>query len=95
VLHVLTALGLGVTALLVAAAACIIARPSLSVRAALLAGVVVLFFGLRHSIGNAIQRRYFTAIDFSDVEARDIRTARQGRFDRGPAHFVRTVVRPK
>jgi hypothetical protein len=56
---------------------------------------VLLFVGLRRGIGNVIQRRCFMAVDFGQVSLRDVRTARQELFDRGPVHFVETVVVPK
>jgi hypothetical protein len=39
-------------------------RPPPAVRAAALAAVVLLFVGMRHGIGNAIQRRFFMKVDF-------------------------------
>jgi hypothetical protein len=63
-------------------------------RATVLAAVVGLFAGLRHALGNAIQRRFFMAVDFADVSLRDLRHVPPGVFDRGPVVFVETIVRP-
>lgn len=93
--NTVTALGFGMGLLLVVAAMSVLFHPPLVVRAAALAGVVLLFAGLRHGIGNVIQRRYFMAVDFAEVRLRDVRTARQELLDRGPVHFVETVVVPK
>ena len=93
--NTVTALGLGIGLLLVVAVMSVLFHPPLFVRAASLTVVVLLFVGLRHGIGNVIQRRYFMAVDFAEVRIRDVRTARQDLFDRGPVHFVETIVVPK
>jgi hypothetical protein len=80
--------------LLIVAAVSVFLQPPLAVRAGALIAVVLFFVGLRRGIGNVIQRRCFMMVDFSEVALRDVRTARQGRFDRGPVHFVETVVVP-
>lgn len=93
--NIVTALGLGMGLLLVVALGSVLLRPPLSVRAGTLTAVVLLFVGLRHGIGNAIQRRYFMAVDFAEISLRDVRSAPQELFDRGPVHFVETIVRTK
>ena len=60
-----------------------------------LAAVVGLYAGLRRALGNAIQRRFFMAVDFADVSLRDLRHVPPGVFDRGPVVFVETIVRPR
>jgi hypothetical protein len=90
--NLVTALGLGLTSLLLTAVATILFQPPLIVRAAALVAVVLVFVALRHGIGNAIQRRFFMRVDFTEVQVRDVRTARQRAFDRGPVHFVETIV---
>jgi hypothetical protein len=55
--------GLGLGLLLLTAFATILFGPPLLVRATALAIVVLTFVSLRHGIGNAIQRRFFTAVE--------------------------------
>jgi hypothetical protein len=93
--NIVTALGFGMGLVLLVAVVSVLLRPPLVVRAAALTAIVLLFVGLRHGIGNFIQRRCFMAVDFAEVSLRDVRTARQELFDRGPVHFVETVVVPK
>jgi hypothetical protein len=93
--NIATALGFGMGLLLIVAVVSVLLRPPLFVRAGALTAVVLLFVGLRHGIGNVIQRRCFMAVDFAEVTLRDVRTARQELFDRGPVHFVETVIVPK
>ena len=93
--NVVTALGFGNGLLLLVAFASVLLRPPLFVRAGALIAVVLLFVGLRHGIGNAVQRRYFMSVDFAQVSLRTVRTARQELFERGPVHFVETTVLPK
>ena len=89
------ATALGLTLLLLVAFASVALRTPLFVRVGALIAVVLLFAGLRRGIGNVIQRRCFMAVDFAEVSLRDVRTARQGLFDRGPVHFVETIVVPR
>jgi hypothetical protein len=93
--NVVTALGVAMSLLLLVALGSLMFRPPVLVRATALAAVVLLFAGLRHAIGNAVQRRFFMAVDFSEVSLRGIRPVATGPLDRGPAHFVETIVRPK
>jgi hypothetical protein len=93
--NIVTALGFGMGLVLLVAAASVLLRPPLILRAGALTAIVLLFVGLRHGIGNVIQRRCFMAVDFAEVSLRDVRTARQELFDRGPVHFVETVIVPK
>jgi hypothetical protein len=53
------------------------------------------FATLRHAVGNVLQRRVFTAVDFKDVSVRDIRHVTPGLFDRGTVVFVATIVRAR
>jgi Domain of unknown function (DUF6391) len=87
-----TALGFGMGLLLLVAVSSALIRPPLFVRAGALMAVVVLFFGLRHGLGNAIQRRYFMTVDFAEVSLRNIRTVPPDGSERGPVHFVETGV---
>ena len=91
--NVVTALGMALGLLLVVALGTVILQPSLALRLVALATVLVVFLGLRQGIGNAIQRRYFMAVDFTDVSPRSIRGARPGFLDRGPVSFVETRIR--
>lgn len=93
--NIATALGFGMGLLLLVALGSVLLRPPLSVRAGAVTAVVLLFVGLRHGIGNIIQRRCFMAVDFAEVSLRDLRTAPQELFDRGPVHFVETIITPK
>jgi len=92
--NVVTAIGAGVILLLALVAWSVAVQPSWTMRATVLAAVVGLFAGLRHALGNAIQRRFFMAVDFADVSLRDLRHVPPGVFDRGPVVFVETIVRP-
>jgi hypothetical protein len=93
--NIVTSLGLGMGLLLMVAAGSVLFAPPLLVRASALIAVVLLFAGLRHSIGNVIQRRCFMAVDFEEVSLRNVRRARQELFEKGPVHFVETVIVPK
>jgi hypothetical protein len=93
--NVVTALGMAMGLLTVVAVASVVLRPSLTVRAVTLIGVVLLFVGLRRGIGNAIQRRFFLNVDFVQVALRDVRGTPQKPFERGPVHFVETLVLPR
>jgi hypothetical protein len=91
---VVTASGAGVLLLVAAAVWSVTFQPSWSVRAAVLLAIAVAFVALRRALGNAFQRRVFMAIDIGDVSLRDVRHVSPGMFDRGPAIFVETIVRP-
>jgi hypothetical protein len=93
--NVVTALGMAMGLLTLLAVASVVLRLSLTVRAGALIAVVLLFVGLRRGIGNAIQRRFFLRLDFDQVSLRDVRGAPQKPFDRGPVHFVETLVTPR
>ena len=93
--NVVTALGAGVVLLLALVAWSVAFRPSWTLRVAALAVIVGLFAGLRRALGNAIQRRFFMAVDFADVSLRDLRHVPPEVFDRGPVVFVETIVRPQ
>lgn len=93
--NVVTALGLAIGLLLTVVTMSVLLQPPFAVRAGSLLAVVLVFVGLRHGIGNAIQRRFFMAVDFDDVSARDVRGAPQHPMDRGPVCFVETIVRTK
>jgi hypothetical protein len=93
--NTVTALGFAIVLLSLVALASVLLHPPLFVRAGALTAVVLAFVGLRHGIGNAIQRRFFMAVDFAEVSLRDVRSVPQRALDRGPAHFVETIVRPQ
>jgi Domain of unknown function (DUF6391) len=93
--NVVTALALAMGLLTLVAVASIVFRPSLFVRAGALIAVVLMFVGLRRAIGNAIQRRFFLSADFIQVSLRGIRGVPQKLLDRGPVHFVETLVVPR
>jgi hypothetical protein len=93
--NIATALGFGMGLLLLVAVGSVMLRPPLAVRAGALIAVVLLFVGLRTGIGNIIQHRCFMAVDFVGVSLRDVRSARQELFDRGPVHFVETIILSK
>ena len=93
--NIVTAIGAGVVLLLALVAWSIAFQPSWTLRAAVLAAIVGLYAGLRRALGNAIQRRFFMAVDFADVSLRDLRHVPPGVFDRGPVVFVETIVRPR
>ena len=93
--NIVTALGVSIGMLLLLALWSVIVHPPLSARVGVLATVVVAFAGLRQWIGNAIQRRYFMSTDFDEVSLRHIRSVPQGPLDRGPVHFVATIVRDR
>jgi hypothetical protein len=93
--NVVTAIGTGLFLLVVVSAWSVAFEPSWGVRAGALAGIVVLFAALRHVLGNALQRRFFLAEDVGEVSLRDVRHVPSGVFDRGPAIFVETIVRPR
>jgi hypothetical protein len=63
-----------------------------SSRAAALVAAVLLFVALRHHVGDWIQARLFMATDFDDVSIRDIRRVKPEADERGPVHFVETIV---
>jgi hypothetical protein len=93
--NIVTAIGAGVILLLALVAWSVAFQPSWTLRAAVLAAVVGLFAGLRRALGNAIQRRFFMAVDFVDVSLRDLRHVPPGAFDRGSVVFAETIVRPQ
>jgi hypothetical protein len=93
--NVVAALGMAMGLLMLVAVAIVVLRPSLTVRAVTLIAVVLLFVGLWRGIGNAIQRRFFLSVDFVHVSLRDVRGVPQKLFDRGPVHFVETLVLPR
>jgi hypothetical protein len=93
--NITTALGFGLGLLLFVAIWTVLFDPPLFVRASALIAVVFLFVGLRHGIGNVIQRRYCMAVDFEAVHLRNVRSVRRELFERGPVHFVETLVLPK
>ena len=93
--NMVTALGFGMGLLLLVAIGTVLFQPPLFLRAGVLIAVVLLFVGLRRGIGNMIQRRWFMAVDFEAVYLRNVRPARQELFERGPVHFVETLVQPK
>jgi hypothetical protein len=93
--NIVTALGLGLLLLMVVALGSVLLRPPLAVRASALSVVVLLFVAVRHGIGSLIQRRFYMKVDFDDISLRDIRQMQAGPTDRGPVHFVETIVRAK
>jgi hypothetical protein len=93
--NIVTAIGTGVVLLLALVGWSVAFQPSWTLRTSVLAAVVGLFAALRHALGNAIQRRFFMAVDFADVSLRDLRHVPPGVFDRGPVVFVETIVRPQ
>lgn len=90
--NTVTALGLSVSLLLLFSVFAIVMRPPLTIRAAALALVVVLFIGLRTRLGNFLQRTRFTAIDFDEVSLHSVRRVTPTLVERGPVHFVKTRV---
>jgi hypothetical protein len=93
--NVVTARGLSLLLLLGVALGSVSLEPPLAVRATALAVVVLFFFGMRHGMGNWIQRRFFMMVDFDDISVRAIREVRPGDIERRPAHFVETIIRTK
>jgi len=93
--NIVTAIGTGVVLLLALVGWSVAFQPSWTLRAAALAAVVGLFAALRRAVGNAMQRRFFTAVDFVDVSLRDVRHVPPQVFDRGSVVFVETIVRPR
>jgi hypothetical protein len=93
--NVVTAIGVGMLLLVAVAVCSVTVQPSWSVRAAALLAIGMVFVMLRRAAGNAIQRRFFMEEDFADVSLRDVRHTSPGLFDRGPAIFVETIVRPR
>lgn len=93
--NIVTALGLGLTLLFIVALGSVLLQPPPLVRALALGSVVLLFVGMRHGIGGAIQRRFFMRVDFEDVALRDIRRIQAEPLEREPVHFVETIIRPK
>jgi hypothetical protein len=91
--NIVTALGLALGLLLAVAVGGVILRPSLPARVVGLVVVLTVFLALRHGLGNAIQRRFFMAVDFTDVSLRRVRGVPPGLLDRGPVAFVETRVR--
>lgn len=91
--NLVTAYALSMTLLLFVAIWILAFAPPLATRAGALVFVVMTFALLRHPIGNAIQRRFFLAEDFTEVAARDVRKIPTRTFERGPVHFVETIVR--
>ena len=90
--NVVTAIGAGVVLLLALVGWSVAFQPTWTLRAAVLAAIVGLYAGLRRALGNAIQRRFFMAVDFADVSLRDLRHVPPEVFDRGPVVFVETIV---
>lgn len=93
--NVVTALGLSLALLLSIALVSLIAQPPLLVRAIALTGAVIFFVGMRHGIGNWMQRRFFMRTDFQEVSVREIREVSARPMERRPVHFVETIVRLK
>ena len=87
-----TALGVGILLLFLAAMVSVVARPPLSIRASALVGVVLVFTALRHTIGNWVQARLFMATDFADAWVRNTRKVKANEVERPPVYFVETVV---
>jgi len=92
--NVVSALGLALVLLLSVALMSLLIQPPLVVRAAALAGVVVVFVAMRHGIGDWIQRRCFMATDVEHASCREVREVQAGPMERRPVHFVATIVRP-
>ena len=90
--NVVTALGLVLVLLLGVASVSVVLRPPLAIRASGLTSVVLLFFFMRHGIGNLIQRRFFMTIDFDEVSLPEIREIKPDPIDRRRGHFVVTNV---
>jgi hypothetical protein len=90
-----TALGLAMLLLFGVTVACVVFRPPLAIRGAALTAVVAAFLGLRHRVGDWIQRRCFMATDFVEVSVRDIRKVTPEHGERPPVFFVETIVRPQ
>jgi hypothetical protein len=89
------AAALALLLLLSVAVISLLVEPRLVFRAAMLAGVVVLFIGMRHGIGNWMRRRFFMSTDFEDVSLRDVLEVQASPTERRPVHFVATIVRTK
>jgi hypothetical protein len=87
-----TAMGLALMFLFSLTLLVVVIRPPLVARAAALAAAVLLFIALRHRVGDWIQARFFMATDFDDVSIRDIRRVKPDAAERGPVHFVETIV---
>ena len=92
--NVVSALGLALVLLLSVTLVSLLVQPPLAVRAAALIAVVVFFIGMRHGIGNWIQRRFFMATDFEHASCREVREVQAGPMERRPVHFVATIVQP-
>ena len=71
----------------------VVFAPPVPYRAAALALVVLVFAALRHRLGNAMQRRFFMAVDFTEVSVRRVQPVRPDVVERGPVHLVQTTVR--
>jgi hypothetical protein len=93
--NIVTAIGAGLVLLLGLVVWSIAVQPPWTARAAALALIVVAFASLRQAVGNVLQRRVFTAVDFEDVSLRDVRYVAPGPFDRGTVVFVETIVRAR
>lgn len=87
-----TALGLGVLLLFVVVVVSLLGRPALSVRALALAGVVVVFTAMRHTLGNWVQARFFMTTDFADASVRSIAKVKADEVERPPVYFVETAL---
>lgn len=91
--NIVTALGGATSLLLLMAIATLTVNPPLAVRIGGFAGAVILFFGLRRRLGNALQRRFFMATDFADVSLRGIRREKPDPVWGSQLYFVKTAVR--
>lgn len=75
--NIVTALGMALGLLLSLAIGSVILQPSLSDRVVGLVIVLAVFVALRRGLGNAIQRRFFMAVDFTDVSLRSVAALRE------------------
>jgi hypothetical protein len=93
--NIVTAIGAGLVLLLGLVVWSVAGQPVWATRAWALVTIVVVFATLRHAVGNLLQRRIFTKVDFTDVSLRDIRYVSPDLFDRGTVVFVETIVRAR
>jgi hypothetical protein len=93
--NVVTAIGAGLGLLLGLVVWSVAGQPVWATRASALVTIVAVFATLRHALGNLLQRRFFTVVDFEDVSLRDIRHVPPDLFDRGTVVFVETIVRAR
>lgn len=91
--NIVTALAFGNGLLLLVGVASLTFTISTPWRVAGLGLAVAAFVGMRHAIGNAIQRRFFMSVDFTDVSARTVRRVPTPVGWSGTTHFVETTVR--